>query len=222
MRNIVATRDVGNTAIGDAIGFYSDVRNAGVRGQFDNLRIQGEDFLVAGETLLVDGDVTLSADTTLALDVFNPLIGDRLEVGGHLTAAGTIEVLLDAAAATPTLGDVFDVLDFASASGAFNAYQLPSLDAGLAWSVTDLLVTGELSVVTDVDLDNDGLVTGSDFLAIQRSNPALIAEWQRQLGNQLVAPTPARAQPVPEPTAAVICSLLASAVVALRQFIATR
>ena len=65
-------------------------------------------------------------------------------------------------------------------------------------------------------------VTGSDFLAIQRTNPALIAEWQRQLGNQLVAPTPARAQQVPEPTAAAICSLLAGAVVALRQFIATR
>ncbi|QDV72510.1 hypothetical protein [Botrimarina mediterranea] len=45
LRNIVSTRTIsgGNAAgIGDAIGFYADVRAAGVRGNMDNLRIVPE------------------------------------------------------------------------------------------------------------------------------------------------------------------------------------
>jgi len=39
-RNILTTRTVGNSAMGDAIGFYADIRAAGIRGDMDNLAIQ--------------------------------------------------------------------------------------------------------------------------------------------------------------------------------------
>jgi hypothetical protein len=45
------------------------------------------------------------------------------------------------------LGNVFDLLDFASASGSFNTLNLPSLSAGLAWNTSNLLTTGQISVV---------------------------------------------------------------------------
>ena len=39
IRNLLATRTVGNTSIGNAIGFYADIRGAGIRGTLDNLAI---------------------------------------------------------------------------------------------------------------------------------------------------------------------------------------
>ena len=39
-RTVMVTRTVANTAIGNAIGFYADVRGAGIRGDMDNLAIQ--------------------------------------------------------------------------------------------------------------------------------------------------------------------------------------
>lgn len=39
VRNVVTTRTVANTAIGNAIGFYADVRAAGIRGSLDNLTL---------------------------------------------------------------------------------------------------------------------------------------------------------------------------------------
>lgn len=41
-RTILSTRTVGNTDIGNAIGFYADIRGAGVRGSMDNLTIVPE------------------------------------------------------------------------------------------------------------------------------------------------------------------------------------
>lgn len=38
-RNILTTRTMTSTTIGDAIGFYADVRGAGIRGNLDNLTI---------------------------------------------------------------------------------------------------------------------------------------------------------------------------------------
>ncbi|MCA9237085.1 MAG: hypothetical protein KDA44_16540 [Planctomycetales bacterium] len=95
---------------------------------------------------------------------------DRLIVGGHLSAAGTLRVELDGYA--PQSGDVFDLLDFSSASGAF-ALDLPSLDAGLAWNADNLFTSGELSVVSgaafeNADFNDDGIVDGADFLTWQR------------------------------------------------------
>jgi hypothetical protein len=38
-RTVLTTRTVANTAIGNAIGFYADVRALGIRGNLDNLTL---------------------------------------------------------------------------------------------------------------------------------------------------------------------------------------
>jgi autotransporter-associated beta strand protein len=125
----------------------------------------------ASMTMLVTGNFTQQANATLELDVFSPTTLDLLEVGGHLSVAGNLRVSLVSGATTPAIGDLFKILDFGTASGEFASFDLPLLDSGLAWNVTNLLITGELEVAADVDMDDDGDVDGRDFLLIQRTAP---------------------------------------------------
>lgn len=215
-RNFAAGQDL------NAIGFMA----AGVAGSeflIDNIYYANgvntlnpltQSPMPVGEMLTVDGDLLMFAGSTLALDLHSPAIHDLLDVQGTLTAAGTLQLNLDSSAPTLGLGDTFDVLDFTSAGGQFDALMLPALDSGLVWNISDLLTTGELSVVTDVDLDDDGFVTGNDYLLIQQSNPALLEDWQSLYGSQVAAGTNPIASAVPEPTA---LALLVSAACCLTQ-----
>jgi autotransporter-associated beta strand protein len=155
----------------------------------------------------VGGDYSQSADSTLQLDVFSPGILDRLEVSGHLAAAGILEVNLAEGAPLPQLGDKFELFDFGSSSGDFDVFNLPALDAGLAWNVSKLLTTGELEVTVDVDLDDDGDVDGRDYLLILRTDVSLIHDWELQFGQKLITPAPSNSSvEVPEPaTAGPLC-----------------
>ena len=123
--------------------------------------------IVAGETMTLQGDLLLFSGTTLALDIYDPNTHDFLDIQGNLdlNAGGTLELTLDPNAPALLAGDVFDVLRFASVAGAFDTLSLPTLGGGLVWNIADLYTTGELSVITDVDLDDDGLVTGLDLPA---------------------------------------------------------
>ncbi len=168
-------------------------------------------------TLEVGGNYTQHVGSSLQLDIFSPTILDQLDVSGNLAAAGTLVVSLASGAPTPQLGDKFEVLQSVSFSGGFDTYDLPILDTGLAWNVSQLMMTGELEVVRDVDLDNDGDVDGRDFLAIQRLTPALLPDWQLLYGDQLIAPLLAFSAALPEPTTySFIC--FASATSALMRF----
>jgi|GEM_PF-4696430 len=64
-----------------------------------------------------------------------------------------------------------DILDFGSFTGAFDAFDLPSLEADLAWDINNLLSSGGvLSVISAPagDFDLDGNVDGALVLATQR------------------------------------------------------
>jgi hypothetical protein len=197
--------------VGTALGFYADLRSAGSLGALDNLRIVGAPTSVyVGETLSVTGDAALGADSTLALDVFSPTIGDKLAVTGNFAAGGLLDVNLAAGAPAPALGNVFDVVDFASATGGFDSFALPTLASGLAWNLSKLTTLGALEVVVDVDLDNSGLVDGEDFLLIQRTDPTLIAAWQPLFGSRLATPTEMAFAAVPEPSTALLTCMLVS------------
>ncbi|TWU22709.1 beta strand repeat-containing protein [Bythopirellula polymerisocia] len=158
--------------------------------------------IVGVDTFTVDGNLTLDGSSTLELDIFDAAFGnDLLSVTGSLAAAGTLDISL---AGTVGLGDSFDILDFASASGSFSTINLPSLGGGLSWNTSDLLTTGMLSVVSGGlpgDFDNDGDVDGRDFLVWQR-NPGIgnLTDWQANYGTPLVAASNA----VPEPTSLVL------------------
>jgi len=132
----------------------------------------GPDSVLAGtgDRLAVDGDLTLDAGALLQLDIVTPTIHDSLDVGGHLRLNGTVEVALATGAPAPQLGDVFDILDFASADGTFTL-NLPSLSSGLFWNTNELLATGTLAVVAGIagDYNGDGIVDAADY-TVWRNN----------------------------------------------------
>ncbi|MCA9236796.1 MAG: autotransporter-associated beta strand repeat-containing protein [Planctomycetales bacterium] len=181
---------------------------------YDGVSIAAE--TVIGQTFTIDGDLTLNSGSTLALDIATPAASDLLTITGSFAAGGALDVTLDAAAPAPSLGDVFTILDFASASGAFNSLVLPALGAGLGWDTSSLLTTGELSVVEFAglpgDFNNDTKVNGADFLAWQRGYPATydaadLADWQSNYGTTASFATSGA---VPEPTGLALAACLAA------------
>lgn len=146
---------------------------------------------------------------------------DFVDVSGALTGGGTLQVLLDGY--TPVLDDVFKLFDFTSAGGEF-VFDLPGLDEGLQWDYSQVLTTGELSVIAlvpqeNADFNGDEIVDGSDFLVWQiglgstgqTDNSAGDANfdgtvdaddlviWEAQYGNP-PPPLSASAMTVPEPS----------------------
>ncbi len=121
--------------------------------------------LVEPAVLRIEGNVVLLGNATLELDLFDPTAYDRLEVTGVLNAGGVLQVSFDPAAPAPEAGDTFDVLDFASATGAFGELMLPSLASGLAWDVSQLYTDGVLAVIAGLtgDYNQDGVVDAADY-----------------------------------------------------------
>jgi hypothetical protein len=190
----------------------------------------------------VDGNLTMqSGSIDLQLAAAAPGGFDQLTVSGVLAAGGALNVTL-VDSFVPAVGDSFDLLDFASASGAF-ALNLPTLPAGLAWDASELLTTGELAVAAspldDADFNGDGMVDGADFLAWQRGyaltgqtdnangdanadgvvDAADLAVWQTQFG--AAAAEPAAVQ-VPEPQAILLVAIAALCSPRLRRGVALR
>jgi autotransporter-associated beta strand protein len=211
--NRVLLSGVIGTAVADANGrievYIDDMPSpigANNRTWYDGLAIRPVSYtnnLVV--SLDVRSDYIQHADAVLELDIFSPEILDRLEVEFNLAAAGTLAVSLADGAPMPQLGDTFEILSFGSFSGEFDHYELPGLELGLAWNVSNLGITGELEVVRDADLDNDGDVDGRDFLLLQRLDPLLTADWQALYGSKLVTPLLVASAVIPEPAT---CSLL--------------
>ncbi len=135
------------------------------------------------ETLTVEGDLVLSAGATVSFDIATDGINDLLNVTGTLTAGGTLEVTLDASISALAEGDTYDILDFASATGSFATLNLPTLDAGLSWDTSNLLVTGIIEVIAggqlDGDLNGDGFVGLADLdIVLTRWNQNVTAgDW---------------------------------------------
>jgi autotransporter-associated beta strand protein len=114
---------------------------------YDGITVSGGVTSAVGETLTINGDLSLQAGSVLALDLGTPAETDLLAITGSLVAGGTLNVTLDVTVPAPALGNVFNLLDFASASGAFATMNLPSLSPELAWNTSNLLTNGQLSVV---------------------------------------------------------------------------
>lgn len=70
---------------------------------------------------------------------------DLANVTGALTYGGTLQVTN--LSGTLTSGDSYKLFNAASYGGAFTSYNLPLLNAGLAWDTSDLATSGIISVV---------------------------------------------------------------------------
>ncbi|MBX3427223.1 MAG: hypothetical protein KF688_16210 [Pirellulales bacterium] len=114
----------------------------------------------------VNGNLTL-ASGRLEIEIAGTGLGqfDRIAVTGALAAGGVLDVNF-LGGFSPQAGASFDLLDFASASGAFTL-DLPALAPGLAWNSSALLATGVLSVqaaaLEPADFDQNGVINGVDL-----------------------------------------------------------
>ena len=119
--------------------------------------------------LQVSGDYVHEIGATLELDMFDTSNFDRFIVDGHMNLQGGGLSIQLGEGFEPQLGDIFEILEFASVSGNFDDVILPVLPSGLVWDKSNLLVTGELAVTQEnADFDGDGDVDGADFLRWQR------------------------------------------------------
>ena len=139
------------------------------------------DTVPAGETLTIDGDLSLEAGSTAIFNIANSGTSDLLSVGGNLSVADgfVLQVLLDGSVSASSLeaGDSWNLFDFATASGTFDEldFLLPTLSSSLTWDTSTLLEDGILSVISAVlsgDFNNDGMVDLADYTL-----------WRNNLGN---------------------------------------
>jgi autotransporter-associated beta strand protein len=155
------------------------------------------------------GGLVMTPSSTLGFEIGGTAAGsfDQILSAGSLAFDGTLQISLINSFA-PALGQTFNLLDWGSTTGTFDALQLPSLGGGLGWNTSQLYTTGVLSVGTGTsgDFDFDGDVDGRDFLAWQRGgspngtpggpvSASDLADWQANYGLPLTAVSTA----VPEP-----------------------
>jgi len=97
----------------------------------------GGDLVLAGSTLYMELGGTEAGEDC-----------DRMVVVGEIAVGGVLEVAWwnDW---RPSAGDVFDLLEFGSVTGAFSDVVLPDLDGELTWDTSALYTTGDVMVVPE-------------------------------------------------------------------------
>ena len=177
----------------------------------------------SGSTLVgtnsVSGDYAMSDGDSLLIDLGGTAVDefDTLSIGGDGTLNGSLSVSLDPSFSL-TVGDAFEIVNIdGSQSGMFAGLTDGALvgnfggvdlfidyDGGDGNDVVLFTASG-----ADVDLDGDGDVDGSDFLALQRTNPSLLSDWANQYGSGSGALTAGQA--VPEPSTLLMLALTLAA-----------
>jgi T5SS/PEP-CTERM-associated repeat protein len=95
------------------------------------------------------GNVIYGSSATIELELGGTVRGtdyDALDVNGHLTLDGRINVVL-VDGFEPQAGTVFNLFDWGAVSGAFDLINLPKINSGLGWDTSQLFTNGTLSVV---------------------------------------------------------------------------
>jgi hypothetical protein len=126
--------------------------------------------------LTISGSYTQGASSTLAVELAGTTLGtqyDQLDVSGTATLGGTLAVNMLA----------FDVLNWGTRVGKFDAVQLPPLDDGLAWNTSQLYTLGALNVGFVGDYNFDSKVDAADFVVwrdmLGQSGAGLAADGDR-------------------------------------------
>lgn len=98
-------------------------------------------------TLTVNNTLTLAGETRMDISKSGATVDcDKFAGSGAVVFGGVLKIT--ASGDTPQLGDVFPLFTGTGAlSQAFASVELPPLDAGLSWDVSQLAVTGSITVV---------------------------------------------------------------------------
>ena len=99
-------------------------------------------------TLTFNQNLTLNATSVTQFEISkNPFGNDKVVVSGNAVFGGALDVV-NVSVELLEAGDNFSLFSAGSYSGAFAAFDLPALEAGLAWNVSRLAVDGHLWVVS--------------------------------------------------------------------------
>lgn len=164
------------------------------------------------------GSLSLGVGATTHFELAGPTLGssyDHLEVAGDFAFGGLLSVSL-APGFTPSLGQLFDLMNWGTRIGLFTDVSLPALAGGLEWDTSLLYSAGALSVVSaglPGDYDNNGKADAADYTIWRDGSPLLnetasigvvdaadYAAWSANYGATATASLIA----VPEPTAALL------------------
>jgi len=99
--------------------------------------------------LSINNNLTLAAGSKTVMQIqHSPLTNDSVNLGGNLTAGGTL-VVTNSGGTAFTAGDSFNLFNVGgNYLGAFSSLSLPALNPGLFWSTTQLNINGTIGVVS--------------------------------------------------------------------------
>lgn len=112
-------------------------------------------------------NVGFGSGATLEIELGGTAAGsqyDQVHVTGDLSLAGTLAVSL-INGFMPATGNTFDILNWGTLVGTFNALELPTLAGTRQWNTSQLYSEGKLLVISGVagDYNNDGTVNAADY-----------------------------------------------------------
>lgn len=117
-------------------------------GTFDNVQFNGT-FAPGLSPACVDGtNFFFGSGSNLEIEIGGSIRcaeHDAIRATGLLALDGTLDVLL-INGFNPELGDSFDLFDWDTIDGEFASFDLPTLDSGLRWDLSDLYNTGSVSI----------------------------------------------------------------------------
>jgi len=157
---------IGNSAI-DRLFVEGYVKGVGT---FDNVQFNGT-FAPGLSPACIDGtNFFFGPGSSLEMEL-GGLIRcaehDAIRASGLLALDGSLDVLLINGFA-PELGDSFDLFDWGSIDGAFANFDLPTLDGGLRWDLSELYTTGTLSVSAVPEPSSLVLLCGFAWIGLAR------------------------------------------------------
>lgn len=150
-------------------------------------------------SLTISNNLNLAAGSTTSMQVqHSPLANSSALVSGALTEGGSLVVTSTGSGAL-TNGDIFQLFNAGSYSGAFAGYTLPPLTVGLVWNTNTVPIAGTLSVVKltspvlatpgfaggNLVLSGSGGVDSWPYFLLASTNLGLpAAQWTRVATNQ--------------------------------------
>jgi autotransporter-associated beta strand protein len=115
-------------------------------------------------TLRFNGNLTFAPGAMAAFEISkSPFTNDLAMVASNLNFNGTLDVL-NTSIEVLEAGDHFQLFSAVSYTGSFTSYELPALEEGLAWNVSQLATNGRLWVVsTNSPVIGQFNLTGGNF-----------------------------------------------------------
>jgi hypothetical protein len=141
-------------------------------GTFNNVLFTGTFDPGLSSTIVNAGNLTLSPTSTLIMELGGTTPGsghDQIDASGELAFDGIMQVALVNGFA-PAIGQSFNLFNWSSASGSFDAINLPTLGASLAWDTSQLYVDGTLSIDLAGNFNHDGTVDAADYVVWRKND----------------------------------------------------